>query len=142
MNPLVPGLGKSGKMSSSEPDSKVDFTDSDKQIRKKIGKAFCEDGVIEGNGLLAMLKYVIFLKLDHDKREFVIDRPEQYGGKISYKSYNDVEKAFASKKLSSIDLKQGISDELIKFITPLRDEIKKNKDLAIKAYPELKHSFQ
>jgi tryptophanyl-tRNA synthetase len=29
MNPLIPGLGKSGKMSSSEPLSKIDFDDSE-----------------------------------------------------------------------------------------------------------------
>lgn len=141
MNPLVPGLGKSGKMSSSEPESKIDFLDTDKQIRKKINKAFSEEGIIEGNGLLAMLKYVIFSKLNHDKREFVIDRPEQYGGKISFKTYNEVETAFASKTLASVDLKQGIAEELIRFITPLRDEIKNKKELVLKAYPELKHSF-
>lgn len=141
MNPLVPGLGKSGKMSSSEPESKIDFLDSDKQIRKKISKAFSEDGVVEGNGLLAILKYVIFLKLNHDKREFVIDRPEQYGGKIAFKDYESLEISFASKTLSSVDLKQGVADELIKFITPIRNEIKNKKDLVLRGYPDLKNSF-
>lgn len=42
MNPLVPGLGKSGKMSSSEPLSKVDFDDSASTLAKKIRLAFCE----------------------------------------------------------------------------------------------------
>ena len=134
MNYLVPGLGESGKMSSSEPNSKIDFEDSDKQIRKKINKAFCEDGVVEGNGLLAILKFVLFKQLARDKRTFVIDRPEQYGGRIEFDSYEDVEKAFSSEELSSIDLKQGISDELIRFLAPLRQKVEEHKVLLEEAY--------
>lgn len=137
MNPLVPGLGESGKMSSSEPNSKIDFTDSDKQIRKKISKAFCQDGVVEGNGLLALLRYVLFMKFEHEGVDFVINRPEKYGGDISFKTYSDVERAFELKELSSIDLKQGVSASLIEFITPLRELIEKNMELAKKAYPEV-----
>ncbi len=135
MNYLIPGLGESGKMSSSEPNSKIDFDDTDKQIKKKINKAFSVDGVIENNGLLALLKFIIFKKLDAEGREFIIDRPEQYGGKISFKSYQEVEKAFSSKELASVDLKQGISEEIIKLITPLRDAIIKNEKLYLEAYP-------
>jgi tyrosyl-tRNA synthetase len=136
MNPLVPGLGESGKMSASEPNSKIDFDDTDKQIKKKINKAFSVDGKIEGNGLLAILKHIIFIKLNHEKRDFTIDRPEQYGGKITFKTYDEVEKAFASKELASVDLKQGLAEEVIKFITPLRSKLEENKDLYKKAYGE------
>jgi len=134
MNPLVPGLGESGKMSSSEPNSKIDFDDTDKQIRKKINKSFSVDGQVQGNGLLAILKHIIFIKLNHEKREFVIDRPEEYGGKISFKNYEEVEKAFASKELASIDLKQGLAEEIIKLISSLREIIENNKELYAKAY--------
>ncbi|MBN2881705.1 tyrosine--tRNA ligase [Candidatus Woesearchaeota archaeon] len=135
MNPLIPGLGESGKMSSSEPNSKIDFDDSDKAIRKKIGKAFSIDGVVDENGLLAIAKYVIFRKLEDEGKDFVIDRPEQYGGKIVFKTYEDVESAFAKKELASIDLKQGIADEIIKLISPLRTKIEENKELFDAAYP-------
>jgi len=135
MNPLIPGLGESGKMSSSEPGSKIDFTDTDKQIKKKINKAFSEDGKVEGNGLLAILKYIIFPFLDKAEKEFVIDRPEQYGGQIKFKTYENVEKSFASKTLSSIDLKQGLAKEIIKIVDPLREMIEKNSDLINAAYP-------
>jgi tyrosyl-tRNA synthetase len=136
MNPLIPGLGESGKMSSSEPNSKIDFDDTDKQIKKKINKAFSVDGKVEGNGLLALLKYVIFRKLILENKEFVIDRPEQYGGKISFSSYLEVEKAFASKELASVDLKQGVAEEVIALITPLREAIEKNQKIYLEAYPD------
>ena len=138
INPLIPGLGESGKMSSSEPNSKVDFLDSDKQIRKKINKAFCQDGILENNGLLAMLRYILFHKLEHEKRAFLIDRPEQYGGKIEFKTYEEVEKAFENKTLASIDLKQGVADELIRFMSPVREKVLENIELLKLAYPDLK----
>jgi tyrosyl-tRNA synthetase len=134
MNPLVPGLGKDGKMSSSEPNSKIDFTDTDKKIKKKINKAACVDGEVEGNGLLALLKYVL---LKYDSSEFVIDRPEQYGGRISFADYDAVVAAFSSKELSSVDLKQGIADRVVSLVAPIREKVHENKELLSKAYPEL-----
>ncbi|PIZ51429.1 tyrosine--tRNA ligase [Candidatus Woesearchaeota archaeon CG_4_10_14_0_2_um_filter_33_13] len=135
MNPLIPGLGENGKMSSSEPNSKIDLDDSDDQIKKKINKAFSIDGQIENNGLLSLLRYVIFKKIELEKRSFVIERPEKYGGRISFKTYAEVESAFSNKSLASVDLKQGVSDELIKFISPLRKKIEQNKKLYQEAYP-------
>ncbi|UYP48652.1 Tyrosine--tRNA ligase [Candidatus Lokiarchaeum ossiferum] len=135
MNPLIPGLGESGKMSSSEPNSKIDFDDTPKQIKKKISKAFCKDGVIEGNGLLSIMKYIIFRKLEDEQRAFIIDRPEQYGGKIIFNSYGELESKFGEGTLSSIDLKQGLTQELIAFLHPLREKIAQNSQLLKDAYP-------
>ena len=135
MNPLIPGLSETGKMSSSEPNSKIDFDDSAKIMEKKINKAFSKDGVVEGNGLLAILKYIIFRKLEDENESFTIDRPEKYGGKIVFNSYNEVEDKFASGDLSSIDLKQGISKEIIKFLAPLQQIIEENKSILEDAYP-------
>lgn len=134
MNPLIPGLGESGKMSSSEPNSKIDFDDTDKIIKQKINKAFSIDGTIEGNGLLAIMKFIVFRILEAEARTFVIDRPEQYGGRIEYNSYKNVEDDFASKTLSSIDLKQGVAEEIIKIVTPIRDVLNQNTELIQKAY--------
>ncbi|MFT4311162.1 MAG: tyrosine--tRNA ligase [Candidatus Woesearchaeota archaeon] len=130
MSPLIPGLGKSGKMSSSEPSSKVDFDDSEKQLRKKINKAYCEDGNPE-NGLISLCKYLLF----YDSKEFTINRPEEYGGKITFNSFEELEKAFISKKLSSIDLKQGVIENLKRFADPMRELLEKHQDLTKKAYP-------
>lgn len=135
MNPMVPGLGESGKMSSSELNSKIDFDDDTKTIKQKINKAYSLDGVVEGNGLLSILKYVIFRKLESDKRKFVVIRPEKYGGKIQFKTYEEVEQAFLNKKLSSIDLKEALSKEIDLFISPIREKLKKNKKLIDEAYP-------
>jgi len=55
----VPGL-TGGKMSASEEESKIDLLDSKAQVKKKLGKAFCEEGNIGNNGVLAFAKHVLF----------------------------------------------------------------------------------
>ena len=47
-------------MSSSEADSKIDLLDSPAAVKKKMKKAFCEPGKVEGNGVLAFVKHVLF----------------------------------------------------------------------------------
>ena len=59
MNPMVPGLG-GGKMSSSDPNSKIDFLDPPATIRKKIKGAFCEEGNVADNGVLSFVEAVLF----------------------------------------------------------------------------------
>ena len=58
MNAMVPGLA-GGKMSSSDPNSKIDFLDTAEVIRKKIKAAFCEEGNVEDNGLLSFIEAVL-----------------------------------------------------------------------------------
>ncbi|KIP02316.1 hypothetical protein PHLGIDRAFT_16625 [Phlebiopsis gigantea 11061_1 CR5-6] len=58
MNPMVPGLG-GGKMSSSDPNSKIDFLDPPEVVRKKIKSAFCEEGNIEENGVISFVEAVL-----------------------------------------------------------------------------------
>ena len=136
MNYLIPGLTQSGKMSSSEPNSKIDFDDDDKTIQKKINKAYSLDGETENNGLLAIARFVIFKILEYQHRTFIINRPEKWGGKIEFSNYQDLEKAFENKELASQDLKQGLAEEIIKLITPIRKVLENNSKLINKAYPE------
>ncbi|KAH9986869.1 tRNA synthetases class I-domain-containing protein [Russula vinacea] len=58
MNAMVPGLA-GGKMSSSDPDSKIDFLDPPDAVRRKIKKAFCEEGNVADNGVLSFVEAVL-----------------------------------------------------------------------------------
>src|SRR5215469_8117672 len=75
MNAMVPGLA-GGKMSSSDPNSKIDFLDSPELVRKKLKAAFCEEGNIEENGVLAFVKAVLIpisqLRLDRIKGDSLL----------------------------------------------------------------------
>ncbi|RMD77517.1 tyrosine--tRNA ligase [Candidatus Dojkabacteria bacterium] len=137
LHQLIPGLGKSGKMSSSDPDSKIDFEDSDEVIYAKFNKAYSEDKKVEGNCLLAILRYILFYFLELEGRPFVVERPQKWGGDVAYLSYWDLEKDFESGKLSSVDLKPAIAKEVIKLISPIRETLLEKKDIIEKAYQKL-----
>jgi tyrosyl-tRNA synthetase len=49
MNPMVPGL-TGGKMSASDPDSKIDVLDGPELVKKKLKKAYAAAGEVEGEG--------------------------------------------------------------------------------------------
>jgi tyrosyl-tRNA synthetase len=134
MNPLLPGLtGK--KMSSSDPSSKINLTDDEKLIKKKILSAECAPGDIN-NGILPFVKYVVMtIKRDKDE-SFLIRREEKFGGDVSYKNYESLEKDFISQKLHPLDLKNALSEELIKLLEPIRKEKKKFEKLEKEAYPD------
>ncbi|KAK5145144.1 Tyrosine--tRNA ligase cytoplasmic, partial [Oleoguttula sp. CCFEE 6159] len=54
MNPMVPGLA-GGKMSASDPDSKIDLLDTPEVVKKKIKKAFAPPKEVEGNGMMSFV---------------------------------------------------------------------------------------
>lgn len=137
MNTLIPGLGKSGKMSSSEPNSKIDLDESEESIKDKVSKAYSVDKIVEGNGLLALCKYIIFRKLEAENRVLKIEREEKWGGDVEYKTYADLEKDFAEGNLSSVDLKPAVTKEIIELLKPIKTVIEQNKQLVEKAYPKV-----
>ncbi len=134
MTPIIPGLiGE--KMSASVEDSKIDLLDSYEDIKRKLRKAYCPEGIVEKNGILAFIKHVI-MQIKEDKEEsFVIERPEKWGGNLSYKSYSCLEKDFVDKKLHPLDLKMALAKEIDKLLEPVREAIKGKEEIVNKAYP-------
>lgn len=137
MNPMMPGLS-GGKMSSSEPESKIDLLDTPDEIRKKFAKAFCPAGTTENNGILSLCKVVIFPILKNKGRNFVIKRPEKFGGNIEFDNYESLEKTYVENKLHPMDLKNAVADIFVELLEPIRKHFEKKelKDLVKKAYPE------
>lgn len=139
LNPLVPGLTKSGKMSASEPLSKIDLDEDDASIRTKIAKAYSVDGEPQGNGLLAILRYILWRWLEPAGLPFVVPRPAEHGGPRTFATYAEVEEAFGlaegPDRLGSKDLKAGIADLLCEFLAPVRATLLANASLAQEAYP-------
>ena len=110
----------SSKMSKSKPASGILIHDDAKTIKDKIGKAFCPAGVLEGNPILELVRYVIFHQFD----DFVIERPIKYGGDIRYSNYKQVENDFVTKKIHPIDLKNATASYVDKIIEPIRNHFK------------------
>ena len=132
---LLPGLSEPsdtskeskilGKMSKSDPNSGVFIHDTDDEIKSKIKKAWCEEGNAENNPLIEITKHVIF----HEFNEINVERPEKFGGNITYTNSSDLENDFLQKKLHPSDLKQTVSNYLIKIISPIREKLTLNEEL-------------
>ncbi|MDP3916878.1 MAG: tyrosine--tRNA ligase [Nanoarchaeota archaeon] len=137
MNPMLPSL-RGDKMSSSVLGGKIDLLDSDKEVIKKMNKCYCPEGEIAGNGVLMLMRNVIFPILENSKKKLVIERSEKYGGNIEFKQYQNLEDAYVDKKIHPVDLKGAVGIELNKLLEPIRKAFNKNKKLQSKmsfAYP-------
>lgn len=115
-----------GKMSKSDPKSSILIHDSDEEIQSKIKKAWCEEGNVQNNPLLEILKHVIF----HEFNEVKVERPANFGGNVTYSSYSELESDFGQKKLHPTDLKKTVSDYLVKIVSPVRKKLELNEELA------------
>jgi tyrosyl-tRNA synthetase len=140
MNPMVPGLTHGGKMSASDSNSKIDLLDDPSTVKKKISKAFAAPGNVEENGLVAFVEYVVFpvSEIATGVGKFHIERPEEWGGPITYTSVDELKADYASEKLSPPDLKIGVTDAINALLKPIRDEFLDSADfqaLELAAYP-------
>jgi tyrosyl-tRNA synthetase len=128
--PLLPGLTGS-KMSASDPKSKIDLLDSKKDVEKKVNSAYCKEGEVKDNGVLAFCEYFIF----PFKGKLKVERSEKFGGNVGYKGYKELERDFVKKKLHPMDLKQSVAKEINGVLEPIRKRFEKEKKLMREAYP-------
>jgi tyrosyl-tRNA synthetase len=147
MNAMVPGL-TGGKMSSSDPNSKIDILDPPELVKKKINLAFCEEGNVSENGVLSFVQAVLIpvsqLRLERAKgldgvgamaasedekfvaddapegTVFTVQRKPEYGGSIHYSSFEQLEADFASKALHPGDLKVAVTKAVNSLLNPIR----------------------
>jgi len=130
MTPLLPGL-TGGKMSASDVKSKIDLLDSEKEIERKVNSAYCKEGDVKDNGVLAFCEYFLFPY----KGKLKIERNKKFGGDVNYNNFNELKRDFAVKKLHPMDLKQGVSRELNIILEPVRKKFEKKEKLLKEAYP-------
>ncbi len=119
--PIIPSLrGAQGKMSSSVKESFISIRDSKESIKEKINRAYCKQGDIQNNPILAIARLVIFPKFE----EISVKREVKYGGNLKFKSYHELENAFESGKLHASDLKNAVAESLNEIIEPIRKKWK------------------
>ncbi|KAF8530089.1 tyrosyl-tRNA synthetase [Hysterangium stoloniferum] len=142
MNAMVPGP-QGAKMSSSDPNSKIDFLDPPSVIRQKIKKAFCEEGDIAENGLLAFqitagtasgregqsdAKRPFAAADAPEGSVFSIPRDEKYGGLLHFSKYKDLEDAFAAAQIHPGDLKKAVGDAIVDLLEPIQEAFQTNEE--------------
>ena len=112
-------------MSKSDPNSGIFIHNTDDEIRKKITKGWCEEGLVEGNPVLEIARQIVF----HEYDSISIERPEKFGGNVTYNSFAELETDFAQKKLHPGDLKNTVGEYMVKIIAPIRDKTSLSDEL-------------
>ena len=110
------------KMSKSKPDTAIFMTDSEKEVQRKLKKAWCPEKQVLDNPIFEYCKYIIFEKFD----EFVIERPEKFGGNVTFNSYSDLESAYAKGDIHPADLKNTTAKYINELLVPVREYFEKN----------------
>jgi tyrosyl-tRNA synthetase len=147
MNPMVPGLA-GGKMSASDPNSKIDILDTPDMIKKKVSKALCVPKEVEGNGVIAFVEHVLLPIADlKGKAEFVVERKGKGAGESSQEEaalaplvYSDIAKLkddYANDILTPQLLKAAVTRGLTDILAPVHAKFASDKewqDVALLAY--------
>ncbi|KAI9738840.1 MAG: hypothetical protein M1834_008347 [Cirrosporium novae-zelandiae] len=138
MNPMVPGLA-GGKMSASDPDSKIDLLEEPKVVEKKLKKAFAVPKEVEGNGIISFVEYVLLpisaLK-NNGKGRFVVEKREE--PPLEYTDIEKLKEDYKNDILTPQLLKSGVTKALNVLLEPIRAEFESNSEwqqLEKEAYP-------
>lgn len=107
-------------MSSSDPDSKIDLLDGPDAIKRKLKKAFAQPKVVEGNGLLSFVEYVLLPAgaIDGGKPTFTVERRE--GEPLVYTDAEKMKQDYAADILTPQLLKSGVTDGISKLLAPIQ----------------------
>ncbi|WP_222917778.1 tyrosine--tRNA ligase [Natrinema sp. SYSU A 869] len=122
--PIVANLtdGK-GKMSSSQGIT-ISMEDSTEELEEKVNSAFCpptrdpEDDL--ENPVLELFEYHVFPRFD----EIVVERPEKYGGDLTYTDYEELAEDLESGELHPADAKGTLAASLDELIAPGREKLR------------------
>ncbi|MCD6464521.1 tyrosine--tRNA ligase [Candidatus Woesearchaeota archaeon] len=110
------------KMSKSVKQSAIFINDSEELVREKINKAFCIAGEVGFNPVLEWARLLVL-----NRKPLIVERPAKYGGTVTYESFKDLEKDFASKQLHPADLKSALSKEINELLKPLRTAVNNSR---------------
>jgi tyrosyl-tRNA synthetase len=124
MNPII-SLNQTNKMSASDLNGKINFTDTLEMIERKIKKAFCADGNSDC-GLMKLMRCVFFpLQVPITINE------------TAYSHYRQFERDFESGAFRASQLKVLITQLINDLIAPIRDFLltPSMQELTASAYP-------
>jgi len=131
--PLIADLTTGvGKMSTSTGVS-ISMEDSESEIEEKVNKAYCpptadpdptDEGEERENPVLQIFEYHVFPRFG----EVVVERPEKYGGDLTYDAYDDLEADLESGELHPADAKGALAAYLDDLIAPGREKIRQQRE--------------
>ncbi|MFA9502703.1 tyrosine--tRNA ligase [Natrinema sp. H-ect1] len=121
-----------GKMSSSEGTT-ISMEDSTADVEEKVNSAYCpptrdpepdDEGNERENPVLELFEYHVFPRFD----EVVVERPEEYGGDLTYEGYESLAADLDSGELHPADAKGTLATYLDELIAPGREKLRELRD--------------
>lgn len=124
-----------GKMSASqnpvtgEPNITLSMEDDRAAIEEKVNKAYCpptrspgpdQEGREREHPVLQLFQYHIFPRFD----QVHIERPDQYGGDVTYAPYEELATALDNGNLHPADAKSALAEYLDELIAPGRAKLR------------------
>ncbi|RAO66302.1 uncharacterized protein BHQ10_002314 [Talaromyces amestolkiae] len=136
VTPMVAGLN-GGKMSSSDPDSKIDLLDPPEAVAKKVRKSEAIPRTIESNGVIALVEYVLLpaAKLN-GKNEFRVERRD--AEPLIYTDIQQLKDDYMNDVLTPQLLKPAVAEALTSLMAPISEAYQKSpewQEITLKAYP-------
>ncbi|MFB6155821.1 MAG: tyrosine--tRNA ligase [Haloferacaceae archaeon] len=129
--PLIADLDTGiGKMSSSQGVT-ISMEDSREEIARKVNGAYCpptrdpdpEDGQERENPVLQIFEYHVFPRFE----QVVVERPDQYGGDVTYGDYESLAAALESGDLHPADAKGALAEYLDRLVAPGREKLREQQ---------------
>ncbi len=113
------------KMSKSRPETCIFVHDSPEEIAKKINAAYCPSRVVEMNPVIEICKHLLF---SDPNFKLYVRRDQKYGGDIYIESYSELVELYSKGELHPQDLKQAVTEALVKILEPVRRYFESNRE--------------
>ncbi len=120
--PILVGLD--GEKMSSSKGNFISVRDDEKEVFRKLKKAFCPERQVKDNPVMDIMRYHVFPRFER----VVIERDEKYGGDVEYLSFEELARDYSSGEIHPLDLKLN-SARYLNII--LRDVRKKMKEVMV-----------
>jgi tyrosyl-tRNA synthetase len=127
--PIVADLATgAGKTSNSGSELLISMEDDADSLRETVDGMYCPptrdpdpdaDGTERENPVLQLFEYHVFPRFE----SVTVERPEEYGGDVTYDSYEELAEALESGELHPADAKSALAAALDDLIAPGRERL-------------------
>ncbi|KAJ5947226.1 hypothetical protein N7466_000241 [Penicillium verhagenii] len=135
ITPMVAGLS-GGKMSSSIEDSKIDLLDPPEAVAKKIRKSEAVPKVVENNGIIALVEFVLLPAAALNGKDFRVERRDNEP--LVYTDIQQLKDDYTNDILTPQLLKPAAADALVTLMAPIAKAYAEStewQEITLKAYP-------